>query len=223
MLKIYFGLIISLCIFGSANYAAAQTADQNTTALKFDQALRDDFMKGQAGDAQAFAKAMEASEKIIAASPNDALALVWHGSGMLSQSGKFFGSGDFRQGSEFWKAGLAQMDSAVKTDPANIEVLLTRGATYLAASAQFPVPEESLRLLNIAVGDYEKVIVLGGTNFGKMPEAVRSQTLYGLGEGYRRLDYKAKAREFYLRLLEETKTKNANREKAVQWLGENAG
>jgi hypothetical protein len=206
---------IAIFIFAIIAFSSASIFAQ-TDDLKFDSALAADFSKGMSGDADTLKNATDRAEKILAANPQDARTLVWLGAATLTRSGKYFMSGNFAEGGKNWKEGRRKMDEAVTLDGENVEILMTRGSTYLTASKQFPVKEEAQKILQLGIGDYEKVAA--NSKFSKFPENMRSQVLNGLANGYERLSNKEKAKTCYQRLsAEATGEIQAN---AVKWLAE---
>lgn len=184
--------------------------------LKFDSELAADFSRGMSGDAVSLERATQRAGKILAANPQDAQALVWLGSATLARSGQFFMAGNFAEGSKNWKEGRREMDEAAALDGANIEVLMTRGTTYLTASKQFPVKQEAANILKLGVGDFENVV--SNPQFSHFPETTRSRVLLGLADGYERLGDTAKAKTSYQALS--TGAAGESKEKAVKWLAD---
>lgn len=67
----------------SALLAARQTPDE-----RFDNQVRADMFAGFAGDAVALGRAMKLCEETLASDPENAQALVWHGSGSIFLGGE---------------------------------------------------------------------------------------------------------------------------------------
>lgn len=219
MLKRYFSLILfaAIVLFAQSQNASAQkTADSKI--LKFDQATEQEFIKGIQGDTAALERALQTSEKILASNPKDALALVWRGGARLVQARTAFYQGDFSTGSSLWRQGLNEMEKAVEFAPNDPKVLLVRGSTWFGASKEFPDPNEASRLLQTAIGDFEKIIAASGNDLKQLPVEIH-YILLNLAEGYERQGDKTKARNFYRRLSTETTGKT--RETAVKWLEAN--
>jgi hypothetical protein len=145
---------------------------------------------------------MEACEKMLADNPRHAEALVWHGSGLLFQSGQAFLSGDGSKGRVLWDRGLQEMNDAVALEPQNVAVLIPRGATLLEASRNVPEPVRRT-LLEQGVNDYEKVLALQAGIFHTLGDHPRGELLFGLADGYRRLEQLDKARMYFERLVNE--------------------
>ena len=80
---------------------------------------------------------MATCERYLAANPNHAEALVWHGSGLVFRAGEAFRQGDAVRGGELWMRGLEEMRRAVELEPDNVGVRVPRGAV---AAAGWPRP-----------------------------------------------------------------------------------
>src|SRR5689334_10931479 len=156
---------------GQANGAAPlKTASQGDRPARerFDFLVREDFFAGFEGDQAAFERGMKTCEDVLAKNPKHAEALVWHGGGLVFRAGQQFQKGDLQHGMETWNRGLKEMDEAVGLEPENVGVRIPRGATLLVAS-RFARPEnESHRLLELAVSDYEKVLQLQAGYFARL-------------------------------------------------------
>ena len=92
------------------------------TAERFDLEVRNDFFAGFSGNKEAFDRAMQKSEAVIAANPKHAEAMVWHGGGLLMMSRNAFQAGDTQKGSELFARAQKEMDDAVALEPDNIGV-----------------------------------------------------------------------------------------------------
>src|SRR5262249_18418486 len=80
-------------------------AQARPTAERFDYLVRADFFAGLAGDEARMKKAMDLCERTLAENPAHVEALVWHGAGLLAQSGSAFKKGDFGRGGMLWDRG----------------------------------------------------------------------------------------------------------------------
>ncbi|MFL6213226.1 MAG: hypothetical protein ACJ74J_04950 [Blastocatellia bacterium] len=194
---------------GQASQDNTATPQKNESAAerhareRFDFLVRDDFFAGLAGDSVAFERAMKTCAETLARNPRHAEALVWHGGGLIFRAGHLFQAGDVQQGLQTWSRGLKEMDDAIALEPDNVGVLIPRGATLLVVS-RFAKPEtESRRLLQLAIGDYEKVLHIQTGTFAKLSGHARGELLFGLAEGYQRLGDEAKAGAYFRRLADE--------------------
>lgn len=187
--------LFAIMLFGSASIFA-----QNEYP-KFDDDLMTAFSKAmQDSDSASYETAMAKAEKILAANPKDAQTLVWAGSATLAQSGQVFMAGNFAEGGKLWAEGRRRMDEAVALDGENIEVLIVRGATYLGASAKYPVKDEADKLRALGTADLEKII---GATEGKTAERsaeIRTKSIHLLAKHYEAAGNKEKA-EIYRKML----------------------
>jgi len=180
-----------------------ESASDRHARERFDFLVREDFFAGFEGDQAAFERGMKTCEEVLAKTPKHAEALVWHGGGLVFRAGQQFQKGDLQKGLEIWSRGLKEMDEAVALEPENVGVRIPRGATLLVAS-RFAKPEtEAHRLLELAVGDYEKVLQLQTGYFARLSGHARGELLFGLAEGWQRLGSEAKARAYFQRLVDD--------------------
>jgi hypothetical protein len=199
--------------------AVIQTTPQ-PTPKRFDMVVRTDFFAGFAGDEARLAKGMATCEEVLAATPNHAEALVWHGSGLAFSAGKAFQQGDMKTGGELWQRGMAEMDKAASLEPDNVGVRIPRGALLLQATRNMP-PDMARPLIEKAVGDYEHVLVLQSAYFSTMGDHPKGELLFGLAEGYSRLGNLEKARTYFERLIADAPA-SGQAPKAKAWLSTGA-
>ena len=185
-------------------------------AERFDELVRGDFFAGFAGNQAALDRGMKLCEEALAKDPANAEALVWHGSGTLFLSGQSFKKGDYAAGGQLWGKGLQEMDSAVSLAPRSVAVLIPRGATLLVSSAAVP-PEQGRPLLEKGVKDYREVREIQKPYFEKLSGHARGELLFGLADGYNRLDQKPEAREAFEALLALGK-ESGHQDQAQKWL-----
>ena len=173
---------------------------QLNAAQTFDMSVRGDFFAGFAGNQAALERAMKACEQQLAENPKHAEAMVWHGSGTLFLAGQAFRKGDSAAGGQLWGQALKEMDTAVAIAPENPAVLIPRGATLLSVSGNI-APEKSKPLLEKGIGDYEKVREIQKDYFDKLSGHSRGELLFGLADGYNRMDRKADSHATFEALL----------------------
>jgi hypothetical protein len=190
-------------------YPAAQQTD------RFDYVVREDFFAGFAGDADRMAKAMATCERVLAENPLHAEALVWHGTGLMSQAGSALQGGDQKRGAELWARGLAETDKAVSIAPDDPGVLIPRAAVLLQATRM--MPEAVARpLIASAVANYERVLVVQ-RNFQSLGDHPKGELLFGLAEGYARLGDLSAARRYFERLVSDA-PQSGQAPRARTWL-----
>ena len=168
-------------------------------AERFDMKVRNDFFAGFGGDAEALDRGMKSCETAMKEDPNQAEPMVWHGAGLLYQSGAYFQKGDMQNGGEFWGRAIKEMDDAVAMAPDDVGVRIPRGAALLAASAYIP-PERAKPLIEKALSDYERTLELQAAYFDTLGEHPRGQLLFGLADGYSRVGDQEKAALYFTRI-----------------------
>lgn len=169
-------------------------------AERFDSRVRGDFFAGFAGDKEALNRAMRNSEEVIAADPEAAEAMAWHGSGLLALSGQKFQAGDFVAGGELWGRAIAEMTKAGELEPDNPAVLIPRAAAWFGVSRQVP-RERGKVLLEKALADYEHVYDLQKSYFDRLDLHMRSELLFGLADGYARYGNSEKAHQYFEKII----------------------
>jgi tetratricopeptide (TPR) repeat protein len=183
---------------------------------RFDFLVREDFFAGVAGDDARLRRAMELCERTLAEDPKHAEALVWHGAGLLVQSGRAFGRGAFDEGQSLFSRGLKEMNDAVNLAPDNPGVLIPRAATLFEATRQMP-PEPARPLLESAVANYEHVLQVQAPHFATLGDHAKGELLFGLAEGYHRLGQHERARDYFERLIHDAPG-SGQAPKAREWL-----
>lgn len=202
----------------AANPAAKPAAEAaQPQQPRFDMLVREDFFAGMTGNQARLDKGMKACEETLAKQPQHPEALVWHGAGLLYQSGRSFQAGDMQTGMEMWQRGLGEMETAVKLAPTNIAVLIPRAACLNEMSKYIPVPEMADELLTIAVNDYEQVFKIQQGQLAKLTPHARGELLTALATGWHRLGQEAKARP-YFELLAKEASGSAYATTAQTWL-----
>jgi len=163
---------------------------------RFDLKVRNDFFAGFAGDRNALQRGMRECEAILKTNPNHAQAKVWHGGGLLFESGLSFAQGDRQTGVRLFDMGVKEMDEAVGLEPESLAVRIPRGSAYLAATAA--MPEKIGRpLLERGVQDFEKAYDIQRPYLEKLSNHARGELLMGLADGHRRLGNTERARHFF--------------------------
>jgi len=183
---------------GKAGHAAAASAE------RFDELVRDDLFDGmRKGDRAAFDRAMKLCADTLAQNPRHAPAMVWHGTGLIYESGQAFQSKDIPKGLDLWQRGLKEMNDAVALNPDDVGILIPRGAVLLPVSKYDPNPEEARQLIRTGVADYEKVLHLQEAYFPTLSVHARGELLFGLADGWFRLDEMNKSRDYLQRIVKD--------------------
>jgi len=182
--------------------AGAATQPAPAQAGRFDMEVRADFFAAFSGDMKRFERGMARCEEVLAADPNHAEAMVWHGSGVFFRAGLAFQKGDIQNGMALYQRGLGEMQRAVDIAPDNVGVRIPRGAVLLEASRQMPEPQAK-SLVNIGVSDFEHVLTLQESYFATLSDHAKGELLFGLADGWARLGDKQKAMQYFTRLTKD--------------------
>lgn len=187
-------------------------------ASRFDHAVRNDFFAGFTGDAAALERAMRTTSRVLAAQPDHAEALVWHGSGLFFQSGQFFRHGDSQRGMELWTKGLQMMDRAVELAPDHIGVRVPRGSTLLT-TARFVPPDMAPQLVTRASADFTRTFELQRDRIAAMPEHPKGELLSALAEIHELQGRRDQSRAILEQIVRELAASPYAR-RASKWLAE---
>ncbi|BDC50879.1 hypothetical protein F183_A31950 [Bryobacterales bacterium F-183] len=184
--------------------------------VRFDHVVRNDFFAGFSGNREALSRGMEKTQAVIEKDPNHAEALVWHGAGLVFQSGDLFQKGEQQKGIEQYMKGMAMMDKAVALAPKAVGVRVPRGSVLMQASFGMP-PEMAKPVLEKALDDYMTTYDVQKAFFDKVGEHPRGELLFGIANSYRRLGDEAKANEWFKMITD--KMPNTNYAKRADiWL-----
>lgn len=179
--------------------AATSALSQND---RFDHVVREKFFAGFSGDKAALDEAMQTCERVLAADPNHAEALVWHGSGLFQQAGEAFRAGDNPKGGQLFGRSMAEMERAVRLQPDNAGVRVPRGAVLLTGSRFMPAGQ-ARPVLQAGLSDYEHVLNLQREYFDRIGTHPRGELLFGLAEGWNRAGDTEKATLYFQRIAKE--------------------
>jgi tetratricopeptide (TPR) repeat protein len=182
--------------------ASAQPQPQ-PPAQPFRYEVREDMFRGFAGDRDAFKRAMALCEARLAENPNHAEALAWHASGLLFQAGEAFRAREESQAMALNQRALAEMARAVALRPDEIEVLVVRASSLLAAAMGTPDVERARAYAVTVVGDFEKAVALQQRQLDNMPAHPKGELFAGLAEGWSRVGDAQKARFYLTRIIAE--------------------
>lgn len=166
---------------------------------RFDFKVRNYFFAGLAGDRASLDKGMKICEDILANDPKQPEALVWHGTGLITESRQAFEKGDQKSGGELWQRGLDEMDQAAELAPNDLGVRIVRGAVLLVASQY--LPEQAARpLIEKGLTDYEKAYSVQGPDLSLLGTHKSGELMIGLADGYARLGQTEKAEQWFQRI-----------------------
>jgi tetratricopeptide (TPR) repeat protein len=232
VISLFLGLwsVVILRVVGAQQTTAQPPATQPAHE-RFDNLVRDDFFSG---DKARFDRAMRLCDQALAKNPNDAQAMVWHGTGLLTLSGEdfqacgaAFGAGNPQLGIDLkkkaidlWIRGRKEMDNAVALTPDDVAVLIPRGAVYLSIANYDADSVESKRLIKTGVDDYEKVLQIQTeeSHFSQLSTHSRGELLFGLAGGWYQLGDVGKSRAYLQRILKDCPESDYS-SRAADWLG----
>lgn len=169
---------------------------------RFDFKVRNYFFAGMAGDAASLQKGMQICEQILAKDPKQPEALVWHGTGLISQSRQAFDKGDQQNGEVLWQRGLDEMDQAEAMAPNDLGVRIVRGAVLLVASQYLP-SEAAHPLIEKGLSDYEKAYSVQGPDLTRLGTHKSGELMIGMADAYARLGQQEKAQQWFERIQKE--------------------
>jgi len=210
------GAAVTVAAQGTPTSSAVGPTSATFPSARFDMEVRSDFFTGFSGNAERLARGMARTEAVLAAEPDHAEALVWHGSGLMFASGRAFQAGDTAGGMELFGRGLGEMNKAVTLAPDHVGVRVPRGAT-LFESTRFMPAAQAEPLLRLAVSDYERALAIQQAAFGNLSSHARGELLFGLADGYARLGEPGTARTFFQRMTEEAGP-SPRRDYAAAWI-----
>ena len=201
----------------TARLGPSGAAGEAPAPERFDYVVRDDFFAGLRGDAARLSRAMKVCEEILAKNPRHAEALVWHGAALLVQARGAFERGDRDGARTLSTRGVGEMEAAVAMAPADVGVLVPRGAVLSGAARAVRDPDRAAAFMRTAVGDYEKAVAVQGPSFAQLSEHARGELLGGLADGWYRLGNEERARGYLTRLAAELPG-STYADAARQWL-----
>ena len=170
---------------------------------RFDMKVRNYFFAGLAGDGASLQKGMKICEDILANDPKQPEALVWHGTGLVSESRDAFQKGDQQNGAALWQRGMDEMDQAEAMAPNDLGVRIVRGAVILVASQYLPDPEAAHPLIEKGLSDYEKAYSVQGPDLSHLGTHPRGELMIGMADAYARLGQADKAQQWFERIQKE--------------------
>jgi hypothetical protein len=185
-------------------FATTPQAQTNATSGdRFDYTVRADFFAGFRGDAARLARGMQLCEERLAANPDHADALVWHGAGLLFLAGEAAGRQDGEAARERARRGREELDRAAGLAPDSLNVIIVRAAVLNAAAPNVSDRARREEMQKAAVDGFEKALVVQTPYLDELSEHSRGELLGGLAEGWSRLGEADKARGYLQRIVKE--------------------
>jgi tetratricopeptide (TPR) repeat protein len=209
-------MLVTILSFVAALLAQAVQPAPQPAVQRFDYLVRADFFAGAAGDAARLQKAIDLCEKTLAENPKHPEALVWHGASLLVRGGQAFQKNDAANGMQLFGKGVQEMADAVALAPENPGVLIPRAAVLIEATKSMP-PAQATPFLELAVGDYEKVLKIQEPMFPTLGDHPKGELLFGLAEASARLGRTDKARAYFERVINDAPT-SGEAPRAKAWI-----
>jgi tetratricopeptide (TPR) repeat protein len=186
-------------------------------AERFDHQVRNDYFAGFAGNGEALERAMKKTEAVLAAEPQHAEAMVWHGSGLFYLSGQLFRKGDQAKGMEYYGKGIGMMKQAVALAPKNPGVRIPRGAVLMSAARHMP-PQMAEPLREDALSDYLAIYEIQKGSLEQLGAHPRGELLLGIADTYARKGDAGKASEFFELVQQMMPSDSLYARSAKKWL-----
>jgi mono/diheme cytochrome c family protein len=179
---------------GPAN-AASAAASSVVASEKLSAQVITDLFNGIGGNAAALQRGFEVTAQIIAANPNHAEALAWHGAATLFKSSTENLSALERIG--FFQRGTKEMDSAVGMAPDNISVRMARGTVLRILTPGMPRLGNVPGLIENARLDYQRMFDLQKDRLDSLGPHPLGELLQGLAELNSRQGKTEEAERYY--------------------------
>jgi tetratricopeptide (TPR) repeat protein len=185
-------------------FAAALQAQTTTTPDdRFDLSVRADFFAGFRGDAARLARGMKLCEDALAADPDHADALVWHGAGLMFLAGEAAARQDTETARERARRGREELDRAAWLAPDSLNVIIVRAVVLNAAAPNVSDRARSEVMQKAAIEEFERALAIQTPYLDRLSEHSRGELLGGLAEGWSRLGEADKARGYLQRIAQE--------------------
>jgi hypothetical protein len=179
---------------GAAPAGSPTAAAVTTTALPAQQMA--DLFSGFGGNAGALQRGLDATGATIAANPNHAQALAWHGAATLYYSSTNADLSALERIGLFQRA-TKEMDSAVGIAPDDIRVRMARGIVLRMLTPTMPRLANVPGLIENARADYQRMFDLQQNELEKLGTHPLGELLQGLAELNGRQGKTADAEKYY--------------------------
>jgi mono/diheme cytochrome c family protein len=155
-----------------------------------------DLFSGFGGNAGALQRALDVTAVTIAANPNHAQALAWHGAATLYYSSSNADLSALDRIGLFQRA-TKEMDSAVGIAPDDLRVRMARGVVLRILTPTMPRLANVPGLIENARGDYQRMFDLQQGQLDKLSQHSLGELLQGLAELNSRQGKTADAEKYY--------------------------
>jgi|RhiMethySRZTD1v2_1073278.scaffolds.fasta_scaffold02211_6 mono/diheme cytochrome c family protein len=179
---------------GAAPAASPTPAAITTTALP--PQVMADLFSGFGGNAGALQRGLDATGATIAANPNHAQALAWHGAATLYYSSTNTDLSGLERIGLFQRA-TKEMDTAVGIAPDDVRVRMARGIVLRMLTPTMPRLANVPGLIENARADYQRMFDLQQNQLEKLGTHPLGELLQGLAELNSRQNKTADAEKYY--------------------------
>jgi tetratricopeptide (TPR) repeat protein len=182
---------------------APRAQDARGEPPRFDNLVRSDFFAGFSGDATRLAQGMKLCEEALAADPDRADALVWHGAGLMFMAGEAQARQDLETARERSRRGAEELERAHQLAPDSLSVILVRAVVLNASAPRVTDRARAQVMQRAAVDGFERALAMQTPYLDSLSEHSRGELLGGLAEGWSRLGEQEKARGYVERMAKE--------------------
>jgi Tol biopolymer transport system component/mono/diheme cytochrome c family protein len=201
--------------------SAAPSADAPAAAARpqarLDQSMTNDLLKGFGGDVPTLRRGLDAANKRLAESPDDAETLAWHGAAVLSLNRQGNDGLDVGTIIQNFQRATADMDRAVKQEPDNPRVRMARGVVLQIETPFMPRFANHPGLVENARADYQRLFDLRKDQLANLGSHRLGELLQGLGDLNSRQDKPDQA-ETYYRMMQSMLPGTEYAARASEWL-----
>jgi tetratricopeptide (TPR) repeat protein len=184
-------------------FTTAPRAQDARGEPRFETLVRSDFFAGFSGDATRLARGMKLCEEALAADPDRADALVWHGAGLMFMAGEAQARQDLETARERSRRGAEELERAHELAPDSLSVILVRAVVLNASAPRVTDRARAQVMQRAAVDGFERALAMQTPYLDSLSEHSRGELLGGLAEGWSRLGEQEKARGYVERMAKE--------------------
>lgn len=198
--------------------AAAAAATPATVSAALPAPVMADLFNGFGGNADALKRAMDATAQTIAANPEHAQALAWHGAATLAYSSSTASLSGLERIGLFQRANQ-EMDKAVSLAPDDARVRMARGVVLRMLTPTMPRLGNVPGLIENARADYQRIFDLQKDSLDKLGTHPLGELLQGLAELNSRQGKTADAEKYYGMIQSSPVLKNTEyAARAAEWM-----
>src|SRR5688572_3880203 len=176
--------------------AASPAAPSEPTGPSLPAQVMADLFSGIGGNAGALQRGLDFTVSVLAANPNHAQALAWHGAATLYYSATNADLSTLDRIGLFQRA-TKEMDSAVGIAPDDVRVRMARGAVLRLLTPTMPRLGNVPGLIENARADHQRIFDLQQGQLGTLSSHALGELLQGLAELNSRQGKTADAEKYY--------------------------